>query len=214
MRATVAIILCAAFAGFLPFPVRADDAADIAALEQRVRELEKKTAALEAQIAALEHKSQADAADTDSLSAAEEKQFKEMMDAVSPDQRQQIETMMKVLSPADRVVTIRRLLKIPVADIKTSTRREQAVSTLEDLRLLDSAADQYAIETNKVTGAHATFGDLKNYLKPGTRLYNTGADVLGHTFGPFTVDSIPLVSPETFNALSDVADPTFWSPYK
>ena len=60
----------------------------------------------------------------------------------------------------------------------------------------------------------ATFNDLKNYLRTDTPLYKTGADVFGHPYGPFTIDSIPTVSTETFNALSDVADDSFWSPYK
>jgi hypothetical protein len=85
---------------------------------------------------------------------------------------------------------------------------------LEELRLLDSATDQYAIETNKQSGFRPTFTDLKNYLKAGTRLYDTEADPLGTPYGPFTVDSIPKVSDSTFNALSDVANEDFWSPYK
>jgi|GEM_PF-377805 len=93
-------------------------------------------------------------------------------------------------------------------------RPGQAKRVLQDLRLLDSAIDQYAIETNKTSGFNATFGDLKNYLKSGTPLYNTGADVFGNPYGPFTVDSIPKVPEATFNTLSDVADDSFWSPYR
>jgi hypothetical protein len=33
-------------------------------------------------------------------------------------------------------------------------------------------------------------------------------------YANFTVDSIPKVSTSSFNALSDVADASFWSPYK
>jgi hypothetical protein len=99
------------------------------------------------------------------------------------------------------------------SDAFKGDHREAATRVLEDLRLLDSATDQYAIETNKTTGMHPTFSDLKNYLKTGTRLYNTGADVFGVPYGPFTVDSVPQVGESTFNALSDVADPSFWSPF-
>jgi hypothetical protein len=105
----------------------------------------------------------------------------------------------------------------PVATSVPATgdqRRGMAQRVLEELRLLDSATDQYAIETNKQTGFRPTFTDLKNYLKAGTRLYDTGADPLGTPYGPFTVDSIPKVSDSTFNALSDVANEDFWSPYK
>lgn len=74
--------------------------------------------------------------------------------------------------------------------------------------------DQYALEKDIKRGAHVTFEDLKNYLKPGTELYSTGADFMGDTFGPFTVGSTPLVSSKAFNALSDIADASFWSPFQ
>jgi len=74
--------------------------------------------------------------------------------------------------------------------------------------------DQYAIETNKQTGANPTFDDLKNYLKAGTTLYTSGNDMFGNSYGPFTVDSVPKVTTSAFNVLSDVAPDAFWSPYK
>jgi hypothetical protein len=42
----------------------------------------------------------------------------------------------------------------------------------------------------------------------------SGKDLFGQNYGPFTVDTGPKVSTTTFNALSDVAPATFWSPYK
>ena len=58
------------------------------------------------------------------------------------------------------------------------------------------------------------FRDLKNYIKTGTVLDSgSGADMFGNTYGPFTVDSIPRVNPDTFQLLNDVTDVTFWSPY-
>jgi hypothetical protein len=56
--------------------------------------------------------------------------------------------------------------------------------------------------------------DWTNYLKAGTNLYLTGKDILGNPFGVQTVDSIPKVPQSTYDALSDVTDNTFWSPYK
>ena len=80
--------------------------------------------------------------------------------------------------------------------------------------MLDSALDLYAIETNKLAGRSVDFADLKNYIKTGTVLYSgSGADMFGNTYGPFTVDSIPRVNPDTFQLLNDVTDVTFWSPY-
>ena len=106
------------------------------------------------------------------------------------------------------------LASIAIPNFLRARKRSQASRCLEDLRMLDAAVDQYAIETNKQTGFNPAIGDLKNYLKAGTILYNTGSDLFGNTYGPFTVDSIPKVPTSTFNSLSDVADATFWSPYK
>ena len=111
------------------------------------------------------------------------------------------------------VAIIALLAAIAVPNFLRARKRSQATRILEDLRLLDSAGDQYAIETNKTSGMSPGFGDLKNYLKTGTTLYNSGTDIFGDSYGPFTVDSIPQVPVSAFNALSDVAPASFWSPY-
>jgi prepilin-type N-terminal cleavage/methylation domain-containing protein len=111
------------------------------------------------------------------------------------------------------VAIIALLAAIAVPNFLRARKRSQATRILEDLRMLDSAVDQYAIETGKTSGMHPTFADLKNYLKAGTTLYNSGTDLFGATYGPFTVDSIPKVPSSSYTSLSDVADNTFWSPY-
>ena len=64
-------------------------------------------------------------------------------------------------------------------------------------------------------GTSVAWADVQKYIKNGTRLYlSTGADILGNSFGTFTVDTAPKVSGTTFTALSDVAPAGFWSPYK
>ncbi len=112
------------------------------------------------------------------------------------------------------VAIIALLAAIAVPNFLRARKRSQATRILEDLRMLDSAIDQYAIETNKASAVAVNFGDLKNYLKTGSTLYNTGADIFGNSYGVFTVDTVPKVSNSAFNALSDVADNSFWSPYK
>jgi len=112
------------------------------------------------------------------------------------------------------VAIIALLAAIAVPNFLRARKRSQATRILEDLRMLDSAVDQYAIETNKQTGANPAFGDLKNYLKAGTVLYTSGSDMFGNSYGPFTVDSVPKVTTSAFNVLSDVAPDAFWSPYK
>lgn len=105
------------------------------------------------------------------------------------------------------------LAAICVPGFLRARKRTQATRVLEDLRVLDHAIDQYAVETNKSSGMHPTFTDLKVYVKTNARLYNTGRDIFNRRYGPFTVDSFPRVPTRTYNALSDVADTDFWSPY-
>ena len=112
------------------------------------------------------------------------------------------------------VAIIALLAAIAVPNFLRSRKRSQATQVLEDLRILDSAVDQYAIETNKNSGTIPVFADLQNYIKTGTRLYTSAnKDILGNSFGTFTVDTPPKVPTATFNALSDVAPASFWSPY-
>ena len=112
------------------------------------------------------------------------------------------------------VVSIIALLAmIAVPGFLRARKRAEAVAVLNDLRLLDGAIAEYAVDNNKTTGAAVTFLDLQPYLKKGGALYNTGQDVMGNDFGTFAVDSLPLVPTATWKALSDVVDQTFWSPY-
>ena len=112
------------------------------------------------------------------------------------------------------VAIIALLAAIAVPNFLRARKRSQATRILEDLRMIDAAIDQYAIETNKASGTAVSLADVKNYLKVGTVLYNTGADIFGNSYGSFTVDTVPKVSTSAFNTLSDVADNSFWSPYK
>ncbi len=115
------------------------------------------------------------------------------------------------------VAIIALLAAIAVPNFLRARKRSQATRVLEDLRMLDSALDQYAIENGKTTGSAANFTDLKNYIKTGTTLYATGQDIYGDTYGGsggvFTVDTVPQVPTNAFNTLSDVAPNAFWSPF-
>jgi len=112
------------------------------------------------------------------------------------------------------VAIIALLAAIAVPGFLRARKRSQASRILNDLRLIDSAVDQYAIETNKASGATVAMTDWTNYLKKGSVLYNTGADLFSQTYGAQTVDSLPRVPATTKTALSDVADTSFWSPYQ
>jgi prepilin-type N-terminal cleavage/methylation domain-containing protein len=111
------------------------------------------------------------------------------------------------------VAIIALLAAIAVPGFLRARKRSQASRIINDLRLIDSAVDQYAIETNKTSGATVAVTDWTNYLKKGTNLYTTGNDILGYSYGPQKVDSLPSVPAASKLALSDVTDATFWSPY-
>jgi prepilin-type N-terminal cleavage/methylation domain-containing protein len=112
------------------------------------------------------------------------------------------------------VAIIALLAAIAVPGFLRARKRSQASRILNDLRLIDSAVDQYAIETNRATGFVVGTADWTNYLKKGSVLYNTGADLFSQPYGSQTVDTLPSVPASTKAALSDVADTSFWSPYK
>ena len=87
------------------------------------------------------------------------------------------------------VAIIALLAAIAVPNFLRSRKRSQATQVLEDLRILDSAVDQYAIENNKASG-NPDFADLQAYVKTGTRLYSSAnTDILGNSFGTFTIDT-------------------------
>ncbi len=103
------------------------------------------------------------------------------------------------------VAIIAVLAAIAVPNFLRARKRSQATRILEDLRVLDSALDQYAIDTGRTPGFSPNYGDLVVYLKTGTTLYyNGGTDLFGDTYGPFTVDSMPTVPANAYNSLSDV----------
>jgi len=91
-------------------------------------------------------------------------------------------------------------------------KRTQAMRILEELRVLDSALNQYALETNRGHGFPVAFDDLRGYLKEG-RLRDTGTDLIGNAYGPFQVDEVPVVNEATFQEFSDVAGHDFWKPF-
>ena len=109
--------------------------------------------------------------------------------------------------------SIAMLSAIAVPGFLRARKRAQASRVLNDLRLIDSAVDQYAIETNKQSAATVNVSDWTNYLKKNTSLWKSGQDLFGNTYGNQSVDALPKVPTSTYNSLSDVADASFWSPY-
>ena len=63
------------------------------------------------------------------------------------------------------VAIIALLAAIAVPGFLRARKRSQASKILNDLRLIDAAVDQYAIETSKSTGSSVVVSDWTNYLK-------------------------------------------------
>jgi prepilin-type N-terminal cleavage/methylation domain-containing protein len=112
------------------------------------------------------------------------------------------------------VAIIALLAAIAVPGFLRARKRSQASRIINDLRLIDSAVDQYAIENNRTSGNAVSTADWTAYLKQGTQLFTQGTNVLGHPYGAQAVDALPRVPTDSFNALSDVAPAAFWSPYR
>ena len=111
------------------------------------------------------------------------------------------------------IAIIALLASLAVPAFLRGRKRGQASRVINDLRQIDSAVDQYALENHLTAGASITTAAWTGYIKRGTILYTTGLDVLGNAYGDQTVDIAPKVPVATWNALSDVAGTDFFSPY-
>jgi prepilin-type N-terminal cleavage/methylation domain-containing protein len=115
------------------------------------------------------------------------------------------------------VAIIALLAAIAVPNFLRARKRSQATSILEEMRLVDGAKDQYAIENNLSGSANVTWDQVKLYLKVGTRLYNQASaiDALGNAITLGTIDTPPLINAATKTNFSDVIDDpvTFWGSF-
>jgi prepilin-type N-terminal cleavage/methylation domain-containing protein len=124
------------------------------------------------------------------------------------------------------VAIIALLAAIAVPSFLRARKRSQATATLETLRMVDAAKDQYAIENGKSAGVTPVAADLVSYVKTGTKLYNdltagTPVDNLGNSITINGIDVAPQVNASTRSALDDAlggvssaAADTFWGAYK
>ena len=111
------------------------------------------------------------------------------------------------------VAIIALLAAIAVPNFLRARKRSQATRVLEDLRMIDSAIDQYAIENGKKTGDPVAVADWTNYVKKDSTLFVTGKDLFGNDYGAQSVDTLPKAPQTAWNTLSDVAGSEFWSPF-
>jgi hypothetical protein len=102
--------------------------------------------------------------------------------------------------------------------------RTEATVIKQDLRMIDAAIDQWAIEHNKKAGDQATTDDIKPYLKEGSPLYNRLISNPGGTTFPLVNGAPTFIIPPVGGKLivpreilikyRDVTTPDFWAPYQ
>jgi prepilin-type N-terminal cleavage/methylation domain-containing protein len=110
------------------------------------------------------------------------------------------------------VAIVALLAVIAVPNFLRARKRSQASRILEELRLIDSAKDQYAIEYNKKGGQTVAWGDVQLYLKPTSSLYSSlGKDLFGGTYVLGSVDGSTQMDASTWSEFSALNLPSdFW----
>jgi prepilin-type N-terminal cleavage/methylation domain-containing protein len=113
------------------------------------------------------------------------------------------------------VAIIGLLAAIAVPSFIRARQRSLATTVLNEMRMVDAAIDQYALENNKAGTANVGWADITPYLKAGSKLANSGGkDNVGGDITPTTVDAGIHVDTNTASALSDATGgDTFWGPY-
>ncbi len=111
------------------------------------------------------------------------------------------------------VAIIALIAALSLPSLMRARKRAQATALRNDLRLIDAAMDQYALEYNRLAGQTITVDAWKLYLKPGSRLYTTGEDIFGNAFGDQVLGVLPVVPGAVYDSMLDVADANFWAPY-
>ena len=112
------------------------------------------------------------------------------------------------------VAIIALLAAIAVPSFLRARKRSQAVTVKNDLRLIDSAINQYALEFSR-SGGTVTFDIITTYLKGSSRLAGSGGvDLFGNAYSRFEIGTVPAVSSNTMALLSDVCDNAYWSPFQ
>jgi prepilin-type N-terminal cleavage/methylation domain-containing protein len=112
------------------------------------------------------------------------------------------------------VAIIALLAAIGLPGYLRARKRSQGTSIKNDLRLIDGAIDQYALEYNLAVGPVA-WSALVRYFKPGTKLAQGQAQLTGvdYASASYALDSTLIVPNAAYAALSDVLEDAFWSPY-
>ncbi|MBS0660057.1 MAG: prepilin-type N-terminal cleavage/methylation domain-containing protein [Verrucomicrobia bacterium] len=110
------------------------------------------------------------------------------------------------------VAIIALLAALAIPGFVRARKRSQAVMIKNELKLIDAAVDQYALEYNR-SGGILTFATLTPYFKQGRLVDSGGRDVFGNSYERFEIGTVPKLNDATYSNLSDVVGPEFWAPF-
>jgi len=111
------------------------------------------------------------------------------------------------------IIALMMIIVIPHFLVQAKERKARRVK--QDLVALNVAIEHYALDNGKVSGYRLSYADLQKYLDPKTDVYQRdGRDILGDSYGPFTVGQRPAVPTKTATELSTVAGADYWSPFQ
>lgn len=113
------------------------------------------------------------------------------------------------------VAIIALLAAIAVPGFLRARKRSQATTVLNELRIIDGAKDQYAIENNRLGNVNATWAMLTDYFKPGSDIAgrDNAVDIFGNTITLNTFDELPTLDGATVTNFEDVVEEDFWGGY-
>jgi prepilin-type N-terminal cleavage/methylation domain-containing protein len=114
------------------------------------------------------------------------------------------------------VAIIALLAVIAVPNFLRARKRSQASRILEELRLLDAAKDQYAIEYNRKGGDSVSWEQVQLYLKPTSSLYQSGGnDLFGNSYILGNVDDSTTAAQDTYDEFDDInLSADFWGGFR
>ena len=116
------------------------------------------------------------------------------------------------------VLTIIALLaSIATPSMMRARQRSVAGEIKEEVRHIEMALTQLAIENPSAAGQPVDFDQLVPYFKPGSRLASCdNKDRFGNDFNDgaaYDVDTIPKVASTTISSLQASVATDFWAPY-
>ena len=94
-------------------------------------------------------------------------------------------------------------------------QKDTAVKIMNELRMVDAAKDQWALENNKTETDLPPWNSLTPYIKTGSKLATSGGnDRLGNPFEIGTVVGRVRINPSSKEALKEsTGGDGFWGPY-